>query len=269
MQQGYKRMDISLDMEKAMDAYSFDPQNHTTFGAYVKAAIGQVETVYRTLQPDHAFVHTDIFQINDAAGTIDEDSLGAIDKIIERLEKKLTIALKSNGVVMDTSNNSNESDSNRKWEIFVAGIKSIQHLVEHMMESLLTLSCRAIGLQARIVVRFAELRASEMLRDEQTKQLRIQNADAMYVSGYASQDEASNYAVNHDADADEPRSATTEAEDFVDDNSDGNEALNQNSDDRGIDTDKEPVILNSQDFKGLSVKGSRNGHSKETVAVPA
>lgn len=257
MQQGYKRMDISLDMEKAIDAYSFDPQNYSTFGAYVKGAIQQVETVYRTLQPDHAFVHTNIFEINDAAGTIDEDSLGAIDKIIERLEKKLTIALKSNGVVMDTSNNSNESDSNRKWEIFVAGIKSIQHLVEDMMESLLTLSCRAVGLQARIVVRFAELRASEMLRDEQTRQLRIQNANSAYQAGYTSQDEAANYAVNHDADVPEPRTSLPEV-DPQDDNNDGDEALDRNSDDRLNDLIQDRL---------LERFSNQNGHSKEAVAI--
>lgn len=260
MQQGYKRMDISLDMEKAMDAYSFDPQNFTSFGAYVKGAIQQVEDVYRRLEPDHAFVHTDIFNINDSVGTVSEDSLGAINLIIERLEKKLTIALKSNGVVMDTSNNSNESDSNRKWEIYVAGIKSIQHLVENMMESQLTLSCRAVGIQARIMVRFSELRASEMLRDEQTKQMRIQNASSAYEAGYTSQDEAANYAVNHDADAPEPRSSAPEI-DPQDDNNDGDEALDRNSDDRGIVISKIPAKMSNQ--------GVTNGHSKETVEIPA
>ena len=255
MQQGYKRMDISLDMEKAIDAHSYDSQGHATFGSYVKAAIGQVEEVYRRLEPDHAFVHTDIFTINDSVGTVDEDSLGAIDSIIERLEKKMTIALKSNGVVMDTSNNSNESDSNRKWEIFVAGIKSIQHLCESMMESQLTLSCRAVGLQARIVMRFAELRASEMFRDEQTRALRIQNSRNEYAAGYISQDEASNKTVNHDADQDEPREALSAIEDTLlqDDNS-GNEALNQGTD-RSIYFLRKSAILQA------------NGHSKETITT--
>lgn len=253
MQQGYKRMVISLDTEKAQDGYSYDPQNYETYGAYVKDAMEQVRLTYSRLEPDDALMMTDIFHLTDSTGVVDSQSMLAIDSIIERLEKKLTIALKSNGVVMDTSNNTNESDSNRKWEIFVAGIKSIQHLVENMMEAQLENSLRAVGLQARVEFRFAELRASEMLRDEQTRAMRIQNSRNEYAAGYISQDEASEKTVNHPADVPEPREALEAIEDMnTGDNNDGEEALNQASDDRIIELVnkrllellEEPAILN-------------------------
>lgn len=246
MQQGYKRIDISMDTEMAMDSFSYDQQGHVTLNSYIKAAFAQIEDVYRHLQPDDALFHTDLFTVNAPVGTIDLDGIKAIDSIMIRLEKKLVRALKSNGVVMDTSEQTNEADSNRKWEIYIAGIKSIQHHVENMLESLLTLSLRAKGIQARVVFRFSEVRASEMLRDEQTRQLRIQNSVAEYKAGFVSQDEASNNAVNHDADVPEPRSDV--ALEMVGDNNSGNEALDKNQDDR-------------------KVKVHLNGHSKETVAL--
>lgn len=230
MQQGYKRMDIVLDTQQAMDAFVLDSQGYETLGAYIRAAIEAVKDVYRNLEPDDAFIHTDLFTLNPPAGTIDSDSIAAIATIIEKLEKMATRALKSNGLIMDTGNNPNEADSNRKWEIHAAGIKSIQHHCENMLESQLELSCRAKGIQAEVEFRFSELRASEMLRDEQTRQMKLQNNFGEYMAGYASQDEASNNQVNHDADEKEPRGPLTG--NVVQDNSSGEENLAQNSDDR-------------------------------------
>lgn len=233
MQQGYKRLDISIDTEMALDAFNYDPQGYASLGEYIRAAISEMQATYRNLQPDDAFVHTDIFNLNTPAGTISSDSIGAIDTIIERLEKMVTRALKSNSLIMDTENSTSETDSNRRWEIHAAGVKSLQHLCEHMLESQLTLSCRAAGIQTRVMFRFAELRAAEMFRDEQTKAMQIQNARNMYEAGFISQDEASMYAINHNADQPEPRKALNSLE-FEQDNNNGNEALNQDSDERGL-----------------------------------
>lgn len=224
MQQGYKRMDITLDTEVARENFRFDPQGTASLGQYIREAMNVVRSVYSTLKPDDAFIHTDLFQLGSPVGTIDSDSIGAIDRIIERLEKTITRALKSNGVVMDTGANLNETDSNRKWEIYVAGIKSLQHHCEAMLESQLNVSLRAAGIQARVVWRFSELRAAEMFRDEQTRALRIQNARNEYEAGFVSQDEAANSAVNHDADQPEPRKPLVNLE-FNQDNNSGNEEL--------------------------------------------
>lgn len=197
MQQGYKRMDISMDTEQAMDSFTFDPQGYASLGDYMRAAIDAIKATYSALQPDDALVHTDIFTINNPSGTIDSDSIGAIDKMMERLEMMVTRALKANGVVMDTSNNTNETDANRKWEIYVAGIKSLQHLCESMLESMLNLAIQNSGLQAYVEFRFAELRAAEMYRDEQTRTLKVMNSSAEYQAGYISQDEAALKTVNH------------------------------------------------------------------------
>lgn len=226
MQQGYKRMDITLDSEIARENFNYDPQGTASLGEYMREAIAAVRSVYSALKPDDAFIHTDLFQIGSPVGTIDSDSIGAIDRIIERLEKTITRALKSNGVVMDTGSNLNETDSNRKWEIYVAGIKSLQHHCEAMLESQLNISLRAAGIQARVVWRFSELRAAEMFRDEQTRALRIQNSRNEYEAGFVSQNEAANSAVNHDADQPEPRKPLVNLE-FKQDNNSGNEQLNK------------------------------------------
>lgn len=233
MQQGYKRMDIVIDTEKAMDGFAYDPQGYASLGEYIRAAIDAVEDTYSALEPEDAFIHTDMFKLEAPAGTVDSDSIGAIDLIIKRLEGSVTRALKSNSLIMDTTNSTSETDSNRRWEIHAASVKSLQHYCEAMLESLLTVSLQAKGIQARVQFRFSELRAAEMFRDEQTRALRVQNSRNEYEAGYVSQHEAANSSVNHDADVPEPRKPLT-ATPFIQDNNSGNEALNQGSDDRTV-----------------------------------
>lgn len=261
MQQGYKRMDIVLNTEQAMDSFSFDAQGYASLGEYIRGAIDAVKTAYSALEPDDAFVHTDLFTLGVPAGTIDSDSIGAINSILERLEKMATRALKSNSLVMDTGASPSETDSNRRWEIHSAGIKSLQHHCENMLENLLTVSLNAVGIQARVQFRFAELRASEMLRDEQTRAMRIQNNVAEYQAGYVSQNEAANNAVNHDANVPKPR-GPVESE-MVTDNNDGSEALNQNSDDRTKELIRELIIQSLEGIVNISDYGkvNTNGHN--------
>jgi hypothetical protein len=250
MQQGYKRMDIELNTESAQDAFVFDNQGFDSLGKYISAAIDAVKSVYSQLEPDDAFIHTDIFKMNAPQGTVDSDSIGAIDKIMERLEKTITRGLKSNGVVMDTSNNTNESDANRKWEIYSAGIKSIQHHCENMLEELFQLKLQAKGIQAEVEFRFAELRASEMFRDAQTHQLMIQNARNEEEAGFTSHDEAANKVVGHDAAVPEPllfSNGTANIMPTVQDNSSGNELVKNNPASDSAKPSDNPPIDNTKD----------------------
>ncbi|MCC6457268.1 MAG: hypothetical protein IT328_20105 [Caldilineaceae bacterium] len=222
MQQGYRRMDISISTEQAIAAYGMDAEGHATLGEYIAAAVDAVQDAYAQLEPDDAFIHSDMVVLNAPAGTLDSDSIGAIDKIIEKLERMATRALKSNSLLMGNDESASETDSNRRWEIHAAGIKSLQHYAENMLESLLTLALEAQGIQARVEFRFAELRAAEELRDAQTDAMKVKNARAKYEAGYLSQDEASQEAVGKDADVPEPRHTMRGAE-MVQDDGDGQE----------------------------------------------
>lgn len=232
MQQGYKRMDISVVQEQALAAWREDQSGeHDSFNAFVAAVVDAVAAAYAALEPDDAFIHSDMTVLNKPAGTIDSDSIGAIDKIIEKLERMATRALKSNSLLMGNDESASETDSNRRWEVHVAGIKAIQHYCESMLESLLTLGMEAQGIQARLEFRFAELRAAEQLRDAQTDAMKVANARAKYEAGYYNQDEASNEAVGHDADVPEPRGGVGAPQPvMVEDDGDGQERTDGGSD---------------------------------------
>lgn len=258
MQQGYKRMDINMDLETAQDAFEYDNQGYASFHQYVQGAVDAIRSAYASLKPDDAFVHTSVFTLNPPAGTLDSDSIGAIATILDRLEKMVTRGLKSTSLLLESGNSPSETDSNRRWEIHAAGIKSLQHHCENMLESLFQVSLQAKGIQARVEFRFSELRASEMLRDEQTRQLKIQNSVAERDAGFTSQDEASNAAVGHDAFAVAPLSQEIE-DNTQEDNQDGNEDLAKGTDDRGFNVwtyngklETQPLIIRNGVASGNS-----------------
>lgn len=245
-QQGYPRLDIAIDF--AALAESMPDEAHKS--GWADAVRTAVENAYAALEPDDAFVHDANITINRPIGAVDADSLGAVDALIQALERMAARALKTMPLLMGITESTSETQANRQFEIQAAGIKSIQHLVENLMERLLKLALEVQGIQADIAFRFAEIRAAEELRDAQTLAMQIANAKALYDHGYTSQDESSEMVTGHPADAPEPR-VSTGGIGIVQGDGDGEEALNQGSDrKRGV---RAPLIPDGADLSTLDV----------------
>lgn len=205
-QQGYPRYDISIDSERLEAAMPADVRSdEEKKREWVGAIIDAVTDVYSNLQPDDAYIHVDWVEVNGPKGAVDSSSLRGIDPIMTMLERMIVRALKTMPLSMGINEATSETHANRQWEIQVAGIKSIQHLVENTLEDLLRVGLEAAGVQADVQVRFAELRSSEMLRDALTEQQLIANAREKYNAGFISQDEASEEVTGSPADSEEPR----------------------------------------------------------------
>lgn len=211
-QQGYPRLDLEISVEKIIstlgDAVDEDPEKlQQLVSDSVSKAIDEVKRIYANLEPDQAYIHTDTVKVNRPVGTIDSSSLGSLDKIVSMLERMMVRALKTMPLLMAVTGDTSEANANRQWEIHAAAIKSIQHLIEGLIESLLSVALRANGLQGEIEFRFSELRAAEMMRDAQTEKLRIENAKSKYNAGWISQDQASEEVTGHKAIEKEPRNS--------------------------------------------------------------
>lgn len=229
-QQGYPRLDLEVVMETLREAIPGDLEDDPgKFKEWVDATIGEISDVYASLEPDDAYVHTDVVKVNRPVGTVDAGSLGAVDGLIAGLERMITRALKTMPLLMGLSDNAGETFANRQWELHVAGIKAIQHLLESLLERLLTVMLQAQGIQAAVEFRFAELRASEELRDQQTLTMKITNLISMYDQGWISQEEAAMEATGHEPDEEEPRSQPQAQPAIVQDNGDGQPAADDES----------------------------------------
>lgn len=208
-QQGYPRHDIVLLLEKLLAAMPEEDRNDPEEQKkWVDDAIAEVEEILAALEPDEAFVHTDVFEMKDPKGVIDARSLGAVEGIIKALERMAVRALKSFPLAFGINEGTSETHANRQWEMLVAGIKSIQQLCETLLERLLTIALQVQGIAATVQVRFAELRAAELLRDAQVELLRATIARMKYDNGWTTQDEAALEGAGKAKAAEkEPRSA--------------------------------------------------------------
>lgn len=210
-QQGYPRYDVSVNMADLVATMPPDVKSDPTKAdEWFQKAYKTAQEMYANLEPDDAFFHSDAVKMNRPVGTVDSKSLGAVDGMVRALERMATRALKTMPLLMGSNEAVSETHANRQWEIHVAGVKSIQHLIETMLEGHCQIALQAEGIAAEVQWRFAELRAAEELRDEQVRGLRNRNIAFEYDRGWRSQEECALEAVGHKADQDKPRAQTTD-----------------------------------------------------------
>lgn len=206
LQQGYPRLDIVIDSEKLMGMIPENLEDEgTTVEEWVHATINEIATVYNGLAPDDAWIHMDVTKVNRPVGAVDSSSLGAIAPLVELLERMMTRALKSVPVVFISRQTSSETQSNREWELYAAGVKALQHPIEDLLSGMFGLALQARGIQADVEFKFSELRASERLRDAQVEAMLIANAERKYWNGWISHEEAALEVTEHEPDRPEPR----------------------------------------------------------------
>ena len=205
-QQGYPRPDIVIELEKLAVPDGIVVGTETYY-AWLSSIAQQIADAYAALEPDSAYVHTSATTMNRPVGTTDPQSLGGLGPIMEMVERQLVRALKSAPFMLGVNQSVTETQSNRQFEAYLQGIKSVQHLAEAQLERQFALALQAQGIVATVRMRFAENRAAELMRDAQTDTLRIANARARYDHGWTSQDEAAKEGADKDvADRPEPRS---------------------------------------------------------------
>lgn len=201
--QGWPRVDVEIDVEgiQEMLAEALNDDNVVENGdviARVLASItSQVEDAISTLKPGDWYVHSSIVKVNDAVGTMDATALGEVTNVVEALERLAVKAVKTMPILQGISDAASEANANRQWEMWAAGIKALQHLVENSIQDHYNKVLQANGIVAKTVFRFSEIRAAEELRDAQTLMMKIDNAIKAEQAGYMEADEAAMYVTNH------------------------------------------------------------------------
>ena len=197
-QQGYPRLDLSVDIEQLVKIAPQIASNAQAFTTFTNSIIASVEDAYRQLKPDDAYIHTSNIMVNRPVGTVDAN-LAGLDSIIAMLERMAVRALKTMPLMLGITETTGDIQSNRQFEIFSAGIRSIQHYTETMLGRLFTLALEAQGIQADVEFEFAEFRAGERLRDAQTESIEIANETSKVNAGWITDDEASETITGHKA----------------------------------------------------------------------
>jgi hypothetical protein len=194
-QQGYPRIDISIDTE--MIRLAHPDADADDFNDLVNEIVDDVVAAYESLEPDDAYIHPSYISVNLSQGAVDAKSLDGADPIIAALERMSMRALKLTPLMMGQTAGISEANANRQWEMWVRSIKQLQERCAELLESLFTVALRVQGIQSKVHVEFDVMRQSEKLRDEQALQMAMTNADLGERLGYYDRNEASEHAVGH------------------------------------------------------------------------
>jgi hypothetical protein len=203
-QAGYSQIDFEIVTEvlqKYMPDDVRDDPDKTK--AWIAGMMDDLKTYYGQLEPDDALMHTDAIKINRAKGSISLDVQG-FGTLADVLERMCVRALKTVPMAMGITDGVSEANSNRQWDMFMAGVKTVQHIAELTWKQVIETMLRAQGIQARVVWEFAENRSSEELRDAQAEKYKTENAITQELAGYITHEEAARKVTNHGPATPEP-----------------------------------------------------------------
>ncbi len=70
-QQGYPRLDLAVNVEKLLATMPPDLATEpATVKDWINGAVSEIQKMYATLQPDDAYIHTDVVEVNRPVGTV-------------------------------------------------------------------------------------------------------------------------------------------------------------------------------------------------------
>lgn len=95
-QQGWPRLDLELQLDALMSSLPDEiAENPEELRKHVQQITDEVVAVFSELEPDDAYVHTNLVKVNRPVGAVDASSLSSIDKLIVVVERLTVRGLKS------------------------------------------------------------------------------------------------------------------------------------------------------------------------------
>lgn len=188
--QGHARFDIKMmteNMKKNM------PENITREGpaaieAFINTICDGIEQGFSELDPDDNLIHTDDVEIDMVGGKSGSIDITALMKVIDQ---QVTSSLKSLPILLGRSDATSETHATIQWEIFKAGIRSMQNTTKRTLEKAYSLALRVRGIQAKVTVTFDELSVRDRLKDAQAENMEIMNEIEKVNQGWIKNDDAS------------------------------------------------------------------------------
>lgn len=208
--QGYDRFDISIIEEAIMENLPDTIKNGSPEDVqqYVSSYISDVQRQMNELQPDDDFYHTSSIEIK-SVGTSKNVSLQA-QGVIDIINQQIVAALKQLPILLGRNEGSTETHGTVQWQIYVAGIESIQRAIKRLLERAYNVALQVYGKQRTAKITFNELRVADRQSDAQAEKTETETKILQINQGWISNDEAANDMVGHNAVA-EPKAPAAPA----------------------------------------------------------
>ncbi|MGG0340015.1 phage minor head protein [Priestia megaterium] len=197
--QGHARFDISIVEESLLKNIppSIASQGEQAVRQFVGKYIGDIESAFNKLKPDDNFIHPDSVKVEMTGGT-NGRSMDAT-ALINIINQQLVASLKQLPILLGLNETSTETHGTVQWQIYVAGIESIQRGVKRVIERAYNVALQVQGRQSKARLTFNKLRTTDRFQDAQAEQIETNTWIARVNQGWVDNHEAANEVVGHDA----------------------------------------------------------------------
>ena len=190
--QGYPRLDVSVDLEMLRPIYEdlkLAEDSTPDFPAWAMMQLENIQELYNKLKPHQAFIHTSDIQVNPHVGTLNSQGLGMLDGIIRIIERMLVRGLKTVPLLHGSNESLAESQADAQWVIYAESIRSLQRTISQMRSQLFTYALQMQGIMNKVTLHFGSVNEMQAKRRAETRQLEIQNIILQMDAGLITMDE--------------------------------------------------------------------------------
>jgi hypothetical protein len=186
--QGWPRIDIKIIEEVLLNNAPAGVKNdQAKLADWLNDRLTEIQQAYNDLEPDDSFVHFDAVEINASESTGRLFDASAVVRVIER---RMIKALKQLPILMASNEGTTETHGTVQWQIFVAGLQSLQEPIDFILERMLQLSLEVLGYQGRVECWFEPIRTSDRMADANAEGKEIDNAIKKWQAGFQTWEES-------------------------------------------------------------------------------
>lgn len=196
-QQGFPRLDVQVVWDAIQNAappqLRDDPQQ---FQQWATNQLNSIVTDYEDLAADDTFIHFDFVKVGMAGGASGSFDFGSLHAILQR---RITMSLKALPITIGINESTSETHGSIQWQIQVAGIENFQKIIKRLIEKAANVCFKFYGLQAHAKVQYEAIRTVDRLMEAQSDYFDRRNAQFDVQMGWATNDEAAERIVGHEA----------------------------------------------------------------------
>jgi len=196
--QGYPRLDLKVIEKVIIDnapSYLREPGNEEDLETFIGNQMAALQTQFNELEPDDTFIHFDSVEVGvvKPSGGMD---FATIHRVVDT---QIVAALKQLPVLLGRNEGATTTHASIQWQIYVAGIESLQRHTQRILEWAYNLALRIWGRQSYCKVIFKELRTVDRMLEAQAAQMETETRIRQVHAGWLSNDEAAMQQIGHAA----------------------------------------------------------------------
>lgn len=197
--QGHSRFDISVMEESILKNIppQVAAQGEDAVRSFVSKYIGDIEKAFKQLKPDDNFFHTDSVKVDMTGGTQGK-SMDAT-ALINVINQQVVTSLKQLPILLGRNEGTTETHGSIQWQIYVAGIESIQRGVKRIMERAYNVALQVQGRQSTARLTFNKIRTTDRQAEATAAATETNTLIAQVNQGWIDNDDAAMQVVGHKA----------------------------------------------------------------------